>query len=104
MAHRLQTGLPRRLDLRVPPDAPWRAQHYPELLKLLEDLGQLIDAGHMKRKTLVDWDTRAVGLLHKEEIDLLMRLPKVDEPALGEIFEQRWRNLLRILLRRKGVD
>ena len=102
--HRLQTSLPPRLDPRVAPTGARNAKNYPLLVDLLEEIGRRIDAGETSRKKLLDWDNRAISLLHPEEIDSLMRIDGGSNPSPGEIAETRWRNLRRILLRRKGVE
>lgn len=103
--HRLPEGLRPALDLRVSPTDPWRALHYLELVLLLEEMGRLLDeATPLAADDLRAWEARVVRLLRGPEIDLFLAAPQgAEEFEAGALPEQRYRNLKRILLARKGL-
>ncbi|WP_274426469.1 hypothetical protein [Chelativorans sp. YIM 93263] len=104
MTHNLPTGLPRKLDLHVPPPSGAGAAGYDELLALLEELGRHLDSNSIDEIDLRGWERTVISHLYGREVDLLMRVPRDAEFDTTKAPEQRWKNLRSILLERKGIS
>jgi hypothetical protein len=101
-SHTLPTGLPPKLDLRRPPEGR-AGRHYLRLLYLLDMLGAAIDAKEVDRTWVRSWERAVLDLLQGREIDVLMQAPDAAEFSLADLPHQRWLNLRRLLMRRKGL-
>lgn len=101
--HRLPEHLPPRLDLRISPSDPRKARNYDRLVELLDELGRMLDAGAVGPGALRRWEDEVTGHLTRGEIDMLMTVPENEAYDVSALPEQRWRNLRRLLFRRKGL-
>ncbi len=104
VGHDLPSGLPPRLDVRIPPREARRALGYEPLLALLDDLGKKLDRNAADISYLRQWEARAMRHLDPTEKDLLMRVSPEAEFDLSLLPEERWKSLRAILLRRKGLS
>jgi hypothetical protein len=96
-------NVPEKLDLRQPPPTPAKARNYPELVRLAEELGRALEDGDVERGWLLDWERRVLAQISDGEIDMFMAAPEAPEFTLDEVPQQRWLNLRRILMSRKGL-
>lgn len=103
MTYRFPHDVPERLDLRRPPPSSAKSRNYLELVRLAEELGAAIEVGEVERVWLRDWERRVLCQISDGEIDMFMAAPEAPEFTLDEVPRQRWLNLRRILMSRKGV-
>lgn len=101
--HHLPEHLPPRLDLRISPSDPRRAKNYDRLVELLEELGRMLDARAVGPDVLRRWEDEVARCLTRGELDMLMTVPEDEAYDVSALPEQRWRNLRRLLFRRKGL-
>jgi len=103
-SHALAESLPPALNIASPPTKPGPARHYFELLDKLRELGGKLDRSGCSLRDLILWEQNVLPLLTDAERDML--LSRRDE-RLGfdpeDLPDLRWRNLRRIMMRRKGL-
>lgn len=97
----LPASLPDRLNIRKPPHIG-NGESYQHLLDLLLELEEMrreeISAAAMRK-----WEVRARAHLEPQEIDHLFLRPEGDGFSPSDLPEERYLNLRKILLRRKGI-
>lgn len=93
--------LPERLDIMKPP-LSGDQEGYQRLLDLLLELKQMLGA-RVAASTIREWETRAGVDLEPHEVDLLFARPDHNDFDPSVLPRERYENLRRILLRRKGL-
>lgn len=93
--------LPDRLNILKPPHSG-NQEGYQRLLELLLELKKIIEK-KVPASTMRRWEARARVDLEPHEVDLLFARPDHDGFDTSVLPGERYENLRRILLRRKGL-
>lgn len=103
-SHTLAETLPPALNIASPPARPSAARHYTELLAKLRELGGKLDRSGCSLRDLMLWEQNVLPLLSDAERDVLLSR-RDDRSGFDpeDLPELRWKNLRRIMMRRKGL-
>ncbi len=102
-SHQLAESLPPALNIACPPAKAAAARHYPELVDRLKELGARLDRSGCSLRDLILWEQNVLPLLSDAEREVLLSRRNETGYDPEDLPDLRWRNLRRILMRRKGL-